>query len=182
MNVYLHITNKSCSIYEGHFARSLSGTASPPTAPKTGSSSRRAQTYRHQPPARPPTWRSPRQAAPADCTMVLGARSTRSWENSTSSPQRSAAWQTRPPAGIYNRRHRSLFWFFSVTINHMRISKHVMICTAFMEINLWCVVCRLTAEVDSEELSWVQSNVDEVITMLQQSPGLPSIPEVCLRV
>ncbi|XP_069032331.1 A-kinase anchor protein 9 isoform X1 [Embiotoca jacksoni] len=36
---------------------------------------------------------------------------------------------------------------------------------------------RPTAEVDSEELSWVQSNVDEVITMLQQSPGLPSIPE-----
>ncbi|KAJ4927876.1 hypothetical protein JOQ06_015678 [Pogonophryne albipinna] len=36
---------------------------------------------------------------------------------------------------------------------------------------------RLTAEVDSEELSWVQSNVDEVITMLQQSSGLPSIPE-----
>lgn len=61
----------------------------------------------------------------------------------------------------------------------MRISKRVLICTAFMEINLWCVVCRLTTEVDSEELSWVQSNVDEVITMLQQSPGLPSIPEVC---
>lgn len=61
----------------------------------------------------------------------------------------------------------------------MRNSKHVMTCTAFMEINLWCVVCRLTAEVDSEELSWVQSSVDEVITMLQQSPGLPSIPEVC---
>lgn len=39
-------------------------------------------------------------------------------------------------------------------------------------------VYRLTAEVDSEELSWVQSNVDEVITMLQQSPGLPSVPEV----
>uniref|UniRef100_UPI0037E8D6CB A-kinase anchor protein 9 isoform X2 n=1 Tax=Semicossyphus pulcher TaxID=241346 RepID=UPI0037E8D6CB len=36
---------------------------------------------------------------------------------------------------------------------------------------------RLTAEVDSEELSWVQSNVDEVITMLQQSPALPSVPE-----
>ncbi|XP_045915257.1 A-kinase anchor protein 9 isoform X4 [Micropterus dolomieu] len=36
---------------------------------------------------------------------------------------------------------------------------------------------RLTAEVDSEELSWVQSNVDEVITMLQQSPVLPSVPE-----
>ncbi|AWP21551.1 putative A-kinase anchor protein 9 [Scophthalmus maximus] len=36
---------------------------------------------------------------------------------------------------------------------------------------------RLTAEVDSEELSWVQSSVDEVITLLQQSPGLPSIPE-----
>ncbi|XP_041812023.1 A-kinase anchor protein 9 isoform X2 [Chelmon rostratus] len=36
---------------------------------------------------------------------------------------------------------------------------------------------RLTAEVDSEDVSWVQSNVDEVITMLQQSPGLPSIPE-----
>ncbi|KAM9737616.1 A-kinase anchor protein 9 isoform 2-T2 [Menidia menidia] len=34
-----------------------------------------------------------------------------------------------------------------------------------------------TAEVDSEELSWVQSSVDEVITMLQQSPGLPSLPE-----
>ncbi|XP_026156744.1 A-kinase anchor protein 9 isoform X2 [Mastacembelus armatus] len=36
---------------------------------------------------------------------------------------------------------------------------------------------RLTAEVDSEELSWVQSSIDEVITMLQESPGLPSIPE-----
>ncbi|KAI3358086.1 hypothetical protein L3Q82_003096 [Scortum barcoo] len=36
---------------------------------------------------------------------------------------------------------------------------------------------RLTAEVDSEELSWVQSTVDDVITMLQQSPGLPSVPE-----
>ncbi|KAM7373294.1 hypothetical protein PAMP_008158 [Pampus punctatissimus] len=36
---------------------------------------------------------------------------------------------------------------------------------------------RLTAEVDSEELSLVQSSVDEVITMLQQSPGLPSVPE-----
>ncbi|KAM6903836.1 A-kinase anchor protein 9 [Lycodopsis pacificus] len=36
---------------------------------------------------------------------------------------------------------------------------------------------RLTAEVDSEELSWVQSTVNEVITMLQQSPGLPSVPE-----
>nr|XP_046273438.1 A-kinase anchor protein 9 isoform X2 [Scatophagus argus] len=36
---------------------------------------------------------------------------------------------------------------------------------------------RLTAEVDSEELSWLQSSVDDVITMLQQSPGLPSVPE-----
>ncbi|KAM3858147.1 A-kinase anchor protein 9 [Diretmus argenteus] len=36
---------------------------------------------------------------------------------------------------------------------------------------------RLTTEVDSEELSWVQSNIDEVITMLQQSPGLPSATE-----
>ncbi|XP_047239649.1 A-kinase anchor protein 9 isoform X2 [Girardinichthys multiradiatus] len=36
---------------------------------------------------------------------------------------------------------------------------------------------RSTAEVDSEELSWVQSSVDEVINMLQQSPGLPSISE-----
>ncbi|XP_078146258.1 A-kinase anchor protein 9 isoform X1 [Centroberyx gerrardi] len=36
---------------------------------------------------------------------------------------------------------------------------------------------RLTTEVDSEELSWVQSNINEVITMLQQSPGLPSAPE-----
>uniref|UniRef100_A0A3Q2XGB4 A kinase (PRKA) anchor protein 9 n=1 Tax=Haplochromis burtoni TaxID=8153 RepID=A0A3Q2XGB4_HAPBU len=36
---------------------------------------------------------------------------------------------------------------------------------------------RLTAEVDSEELSWVQSSLDEVITLLQQSPGLPSVPE-----
>ncbi|XP_037548691.1 A-kinase anchor protein 9 [Nematolebias whitei] len=34
-----------------------------------------------------------------------------------------------------------------------------------------------TAEVDGEELSWIQSSVDEVINMLQQSPGLPSIPE-----
>ncbi|XP_064839611.1 A-kinase anchor protein 9 isoform X8 [Oncorhynchus masou masou] len=32
---------------------------------------------------------------------------------------------------------------------------------------------RLTTEVDSEGLSWVQSNIDEVITMLQQSPALP---------
>ncbi|XP_056154299.1 A-kinase anchor protein 9 [Lampris incognitus] len=36
---------------------------------------------------------------------------------------------------------------------------------------------RLTTEVDSEELSWIQSNIDEVITMLQQSPGLPATPE-----
>ncbi|KAF7664098.1 hypothetical protein LDENG_00189000 [Lucifuga dentata] len=36
---------------------------------------------------------------------------------------------------------------------------------------------RQTTEVDSEELSWVQCNINEVITMLQQSPGLPSIPE-----
>lgn len=40
------------------------------------------------------------------------------------------------------------------------------------------VVYRLIAEVNSEELSLVQSNVDEVITMLQQAPGLPSVPEV----
>lgn len=37
---------------------------------------------------------------------------------------------------------------------------------------------RQTAEVDGAELSWVQSSVDEVVTMLQQSPGLPSVPEV----
>ncbi|CAJ1083390.1 LOW QUALITY PROTEIN: A-kinase anchor protein 9 [Xyrichtys novacula] len=36
---------------------------------------------------------------------------------------------------------------------------------------------RMTAEVDTEELSWVQSNIDEVIAMLQQSTGLPPIPE-----
>ncbi|XP_038135289.1 A-kinase anchor protein 9 isoform X4 [Cyprinodon tularosa] len=36
---------------------------------------------------------------------------------------------------------------------------------------------RSIVEFDSEELSWVQSNVDEVISILQQSPGLPSIPE-----
>ncbi|KAM4725778.1 A-kinase anchor protein 9 isoform 3-T3 [Anableps anableps] len=36
---------------------------------------------------------------------------------------------------------------------------------------------RSTAEVDSEELSWIQSSVDEVIGLLQQSPALPSIPE-----
>lgn len=41
-----------------------------------------------------------------------------------------------------------------------------------------CVLYRLTAEIDSEELSLVQSTVDEVITLLQQSPGLPSVPEV----
>ncbi|PWA15230.1 hypothetical protein CCH79_00008721 [Gambusia affinis] len=41
---------------------------------------------------------------------------------------------------------------------------------------------RSTAEVDSEELSWIQSSVDEVIGLLQQSPGLPFIPEliICL--
>ncbi|XP_045081973.1 A-kinase anchor protein 9 isoform X2 [Coregonus clupeaformis] len=36
---------------------------------------------------------------------------------------------------------------------------------------------RLTTEVDSEGLSWLQTNIDEVITMLQQSPALPSVPE-----
>uniref|UniRef100_A0A3Q2P8S4 ELK domain-containing protein n=1 Tax=Fundulus heteroclitus TaxID=8078 RepID=A0A3Q2P8S4_FUNHE len=36
---------------------------------------------------------------------------------------------------------------------------------------------RSTAEVDGEELSWIRSSVDEVISLLQQSPGLPSIPE-----
>ncbi|XP_021427847.2 A-kinase anchor protein 9 isoform X9 [Oncorhynchus mykiss] len=35
---------------------------------------------------------------------------------------------------------------------------------------------RLTTEVDSEGLSWLQSNIDEVITMLQQSPALPLVP------
>ncbi|XP_031644532.1 A-kinase anchor protein 9 isoform X4 [Oncorhynchus kisutch] len=36
---------------------------------------------------------------------------------------------------------------------------------------------RLTSEVDSEGLSWLQTNIDEVITMLQQSPALPLVPE-----
>lgn len=45
-------------------------------------------------------------------------------------------------------------------------------------LNSCCPVSRQTAEVDGEELSWVQSSVDEVISMLQQSPGLPSVPEV----
>ncbi|XP_061598345.1 A-kinase anchor protein 9 isoform X3 [Cololabis saira] len=36
---------------------------------------------------------------------------------------------------------------------------------------------RPSTEVDREELSWIQSSVNEVINMLQQSPGLPSIPE-----
>ncbi|XP_041663851.1 A-kinase anchor protein 9 isoform X2 [Cheilinus undulatus] len=36
---------------------------------------------------------------------------------------------------------------------------------------------RMTAEVDAEDLSWVQSNIDEVINMLQQSSSLPSVPE-----
>ncbi|XP_028978659.2 A-kinase anchor protein 9 isoform X3 [Esox lucius] len=36
---------------------------------------------------------------------------------------------------------------------------------------------RLTTEVDAEGLSWLQTNVDEVITMLQQSPVLPTAPE-----
>ncbi|XP_058475403.1 A-kinase anchor protein 9 isoform X2 [Solea solea] len=40
---------------------------------------------------------------------------------------------------------------------------------------------RLTAEVDREELSWVQSSVDEVINMLQQFPSLPSVPESVSR-
>ncbi|XP_028317617.1 A-kinase anchor protein 9 isoform X2 [Gouania willdenowi] len=34
-----------------------------------------------------------------------------------------------------------------------------------------------TTEVDNQELSWIQSSVDDVIDMLQQSPGLPSVPE-----
>ncbi|XP_045077909.1 A-kinase anchor protein 9-like isoform X2 [Coregonus clupeaformis] len=36
---------------------------------------------------------------------------------------------------------------------------------------------RLTTEVDSEGLLWLQTNIDEVITMLQQSPALPLVPE-----
>ncbi|XP_054909615.1 A-kinase anchor protein 9 isoform X3 [Poeciliopsis prolifica] len=36
---------------------------------------------------------------------------------------------------------------------------------------------RSTVEIDGEELSWIQSSVDEVISLLQQSPGLPFIPE-----
>uniref|UniRef100_A0A4W5NAN0 Pericentrin/AKAP-450 centrosomal targeting domain-containing protein n=1 Tax=Hucho hucho TaxID=62062 RepID=A0A4W5NAN0_9TELE len=36
---------------------------------------------------------------------------------------------------------------------------------------------RLTTEVDSEGLSWLQTNIDEVNTMLQQSPALPLVPE-----
>uniref|UniRef100_A0AAV2K9K5 Pericentrin/AKAP-450 centrosomal targeting domain-containing protein n=1 Tax=Knipowitschia caucasica TaxID=637954 RepID=A0AAV2K9K5_KNICA len=36
---------------------------------------------------------------------------------------------------------------------------------------------RPTAEVDSEELSWLQSNIDDVISLLKQSPGLPPLPE-----
>ncbi|XP_071229891.1 A-kinase anchor protein 9-like isoform X3 [Salvelinus alpinus] len=36
---------------------------------------------------------------------------------------------------------------------------------------------RLTTEVDSEGLSWLQTNIDEVITMLQQFPALPLVPE-----
>lgn len=47
-----------------------------------------------------------------------------------------------------------------------------------LTLNSGCPVSRQTAEVDSEELSWVQSSVDEVIAMLQQSPGLPPVPEV----
>ncbi|XP_068603633.1 A-kinase anchor protein 9 [Brachionichthys hirsutus] len=36
---------------------------------------------------------------------------------------------------------------------------------------------RPTAEVDGEDLSWMQSNIDEVIAVLQQPPGLPDLPE-----
>ncbi|CAL8396852.1 unnamed protein product [Gadus morhua 'NCC'] len=35
----------------------------------------------------------------------------------------------------------------------------------------------LTTEVEKEELSWIQTNLDEVISMLQQSPGLPALSE-----
>uniref|UniRef100_A0A3P9HNG5 A kinase (PRKA) anchor protein 9 n=1 Tax=Oryzias latipes TaxID=8090 RepID=A0A3P9HNG5_ORYLA len=37
---------------------------------------------------------------------------------------------------------------------------------------------RLSAEADADELSWIQSNVDEVVVLLQRTPGLPSFPEV----
>ncbi|XP_077363788.1 uncharacterized protein akap9 isoform X3 [Festucalex cinctus] len=36
---------------------------------------------------------------------------------------------------------------------------------------------KTTAEIDSEELSLLQSSVDDVISMLQQSPPLPTLPE-----
>ncbi|CAL8373088.1 unnamed protein product [Boreogadus saida] len=35
----------------------------------------------------------------------------------------------------------------------------------------------LTTEVETEELSWIRTNLDEVISMLQQSPGLPALSE-----
>lgn len=77
-----------------------SGTASPRTAPKTGCSSRGVEMFRQQAPALPPTWTlSLQQVALADHTRVRGAQSTKSWANSTSFPQRSAAWPARPVAG-----------------------------------------------------------------------------------
>lgn len=37
---------------------------------------------------------------------------------------------------------------------------------------------KATAEITGEELSLIQSSVDDLISMLQQTPALPSIPEV----
>ncbi|RVE67246.1 hypothetical protein OJAV_G00115680 [Oryzias javanicus] len=37
---------------------------------------------------------------------------------------------------------------------------------------------RSSAEVDMDELSWIQSNVDDVLAVLQRSPGLPPFPEI----
>jgi len=46
--------------------------------------------------------------------------------------------------------------------------------------SVFCVcLCSRTAVVEAEELSWIQSNLDEVISMLQQqSPAPPLASEV----
>lgn len=96
----------------------LCGTVTPRTAPKTGCSSKRAETSTQKAPARPLTKRSLQQATAVGRIMARGARWTGLWANSKSSPQRSAACRAKPLAGKQNCCLLFSFIFISETVQH----------------------------------------------------------------
>lgn len=81
------ITQDELKLYCVYPSSRRLGTVSPPTAPKTGCSSRRLDMFRLLAPARPPT----RTSLQRDHIMVRGAQWTRSLANCTLFPQRSTA-------------------------------------------------------------------------------------------